>query len=482
MFVFPLGLQAKTRDFPWMTVAILVATSMYSVLSFDVLHAFIAASLNDPAALARVQTQKIVVAGSCNELSLLDEECGFLKAELHPEKLETEHQLLLRLLDSPDSLLEREKRSKLVKLMAKPALVRSLLKRTSRASLPEFADFDQALRLEDRATISIARAQAVLTRGSVDLRTLLRSLFVHAGWMHLIGNMAFFLMFAIPLESRIGALALAGIYFLGGASGMMLELILSVDATRPLLGASAAVSAVAAAFLVAFWPYAVRVFVSLFFVFNQIVHVPAWMFFGFFVLIHDVSGALSPERDGVAHVAHLGGFGIGALLGAIAVQLNLMMRPFVFPFELKMFVESRKIKDRRERMAMLQRLLFFNPQNTAAVLEAWRLLENLPSLAWAELSTEDRRFLADHACELLRALANIRIREKNHLAGFLERATAADWPWSEILRAEHLPRLMALTHRLKQLKRDGDGDGIARIMLAAFPASVEAVSLEKMAG
>ncbi len=368
MFVFPLGLQAKTKDFPWMTVAILIATSMYSFLSFEALHEFLATSLNDPSALTRLQKQKVLVKTSCAELGFLRDECLFLSTELHPEKLETEHQLLYRLLDSQTETIDRERRGKIVKILAKPAMLRSMLKHSERGEALEFEEFDQALRQEDRATIAIARSQAVLTRGSVSFITLLRSLFVHATWMHLIGTMAFFLMFASPLESRVGAVAMAMIYFLGGVSGMTLELFLSTEATRPLLGASAAVSAVAASFLVAFWPYTVRVFVSLFFLFNQIVFVPAWLFFLFFVIIHDVSGALSMQGSGVAHVAHLGGFGIGALLGAIAVQMKWMVRPCVFPFELKMFVESRQLKDHRARIGMLLRVLYFNPANTVALL------------------------------------------------------------------------------------------------------------------
>jgi len=484
MFVFPLGLQAKTRGFPWMTVVILVVTCVYSVLKFDVLHNYVATSMNDPKATIRLQKQKALVIAHCRNFQFSAEECEFVRTVLNPSRVETERQLVVRLLDESASPMSRVQRREIASLMTKPTQLRKYFEllggdKDESTSLkkngPELAAFSEALREEDRATMAIARAQTVLTRGSFNLETLARSIFLHAGWMHLIGNMIFLLMFAIPLESRIGSGALAAIYFIGGVSGMTLELFMSTDATRPIVGASAAVSSVAAAFLVAFWPFAMRVFVSLFFIFNQIVYIPAWLFFAFFVVIYDVTGALDVHSDGVAHIAHLGGFGIGALLGAIAVQVRLLVRPFVFPFELKLFVDSRNEKDPRRRMAMLLEILFYNPKNTVALVEAWRVIAKSQPSGWTRLPPEARKFLNAHVVVLMNELAKF---DRPALLDFFRRAKDETWPWKELLTSPSLPGLIALTHGLATRgSRDEEAIAVAEILIEAFPNNEDAQAL-----
>lgn len=484
MFVFPLGLQAKTRSFPWMTVAILVATCAYSVMKFDVLHTFIATSMNDPKSAVRLQKQKALVIAHCPSLQFSKEECEFVRTVLNPARVETERQMVVRLLDDSPSPLDLNKRREVASLMTKPTQLRQYFEllrgekndpSAIKSSDPELVEFTEALRDEDRATTAIARTQAILTRGSFNLASLVRSIFLHAGWMHLIGNMIFLLMFAIPLESRVGALALAAIYFIGGISGMTLELFMSTDATRPIVGASASVSAVAAAFLVAFWPFAMRVFVSLFFVFNQIVYIPAWMFFAFFVVIYDVTGALDIRGDGVAHIAHLGGFGVGALLGAIAVQLRLLVRPFVFPFELKLFVDSRAVPDPRKRLLMLTEILFYNPKNTVALVEAWRVIAKLPVTSWTKQPPEARKFFNSQVVVLLNELAKF---DRPALLDFCRRAREESWPWKEILTSRSLPGLIALTHGLATNgSRHEEAVAMADILIEAFPNNEEAQGL-----
>lgn len=463
-----------------MTVAILVGTCVYSALKFDVLHLFVAASMNDPKAAVRVQKQKELVIAQCRALQYSDSECDFVRSTLQPERLETERQMVIRLLDEGASPVSRARRREIAALMTRPTQLRDYFEKLKAESpgKAKLAEFIEALRQEDRATTAIARAQAVLTRGSFNLETLVRSIFLHAGWMHLIGNMIFLLMFAIPLESRIGAPALAMIYFVGGISGMTLELLMSTDATRPILGASAAVSSVAAAFLVAFWPYAMRVFVSLFFLFNQVVYVPAWIFFAFFVVVYDVIGALDSRGDGVAHIAHLGGFGIGALLGAISVQSRHLVRPFVFPFELKLFVSARQEPDPRRRLALLQEILFYNPRNTVALLDAWRLIVQAPVSTWVKLAPESRKYLSTHVASLMKELGKL---ERSDLMGLIERGRVENWPWKELLSSSTLPGLIALTHSLavKQARADEAG-AVAEILVEVFPGSVDARALKDL--
>jgi membrane associated rhomboid family serine protease len=472
MFIFPLGLQAKTKDFPWMSVAILVVTTVYSVLTFDAMDTFRQATTTGAEALERVKTEKTLLLSTCPDVGFSRLECDILAHELRPESPETERQVVARISTSPDFILGKSGRRELAKYFYQPAKLKTATK--PHHTLPEYVAFDEALRTELHATTQTARDQKILTRSSFGALSLLRSLGLHAGWVHLLGNMAFFLMFAIPLESRIGSLALLLIYFIGGSAGMTLDLFMSNDSTRPLLGASAAVSAVAAAFMVAFWSLSVRVFVSLFLVFNQIVLIPTWLFFALFVLVNDLTGTLSLQADGVAHVAHLGGFAIGALLGAIAALVVYLPKPFAFPFELKLLIESRKSKSLDTRLSHLHQILFHNPYNSVALLECWRVLKLQSELSWPTLTKDTRSFIILHFTDLLLELKS---GDKNELRDFITRTVSSGWPWATLLKQSELSRVVGLANELYGKKRGSEVEGLAQILLRAFPNSDEAQAL-----
>ena len=148
--------------------------------------------------------------------------------------------------------------------------------------------------------------------------TLLTSMFMHAGWLHLIGNMLFLWVFGDNVEHTISRALYVIFYLLAGVIGALAQILISSDSPIPRLGASGAVSGVLGAYLVLFPRNRVRVFVGL----RQGV-VPAMVMIGIWALFQFINGigafAVAEETTGgVAYMAHIGGFVVGLIAGAIA--------------------------------------------------------------------------------------------------------------------------------------------------------------------
>lgn len=155
---------------------------------------------------------------------------------------------------------------------------------------------------------------AETTRGQ-DLYTLLTSMFLHGGWMHLIGNMLFLWVFADNIEAVIGSTRFVIFYLLGGLAAHAAHIYFNWDSTIPTVGASGAISAVMGAYLVMFPASRIKM---LFFLFTF--RIPAFLFLGFWIWQQWASGtaALNVETvqsEGVAWWAHIGGFVFGVLAG-----------------------------------------------------------------------------------------------------------------------------------------------------------------------
>jgi membrane associated rhomboid family serine protease len=140
--------------------------------------------------------------------------------------------------------------------------------------------------------------------------TLVTSMFIHAGWMHLIGNMLFLWVFADNIEDVFGYAGFAVFYLLSGISGGLLHVLMLPHSAQPLIGASGAVSGVLAAYVVLF-PKA-RVWILLFM--RIPVPLPAlWVLGGWFLLQVFSLAASLPGQD-IAWWDHMGGFAFGLVL------------------------------------------------------------------------------------------------------------------------------------------------------------------------
>ncbi|MGA7220799.1 MAG: rhomboid family intramembrane serine protease [Candidatus Sulfotelmatobacter sp.] len=143
----------------------------------------------------------------------------------------------------------------------------------------------------------------------------LTSLFLHASWMHVIGNMWFLYIFGDNVEDYLGHFKYLVFYLLTGVLAMGTHVAMNPHSTAPALGASGAIAGVLGAYFV-LYPRA-RV-LTWFFVF--VLWVPAWIILGYWFVLNFLSGtasALAVQRQsmgGVAFWAHVGGFVSGALL------------------------------------------------------------------------------------------------------------------------------------------------------------------------
>jgi membrane associated rhomboid family serine protease len=140
-------------------------------------------------------------------------------------------------------------------------------------------------------------------------------MFVHGGWMHIIGNMAFLLIFGDNIEDATGHVSYLLFYLLCGIIAGLTQTFLNPASGIPMIGASGAISGVLGAYIVLFPQGKVRALV--FFGFIGQVLLPAWVMLGLWFLLQLVSGVTSlgaADVGGVAFWAHVGGFVAGALL------------------------------------------------------------------------------------------------------------------------------------------------------------------------
>lgn len=140
--------------------------------------------------------------------------------------------------------------------------------------------------------------------------TLLTSMFMHGGILHLGGNMLYLWIFGDNIEDRLGHLRFALFYIVGGVIAAYSHAFASWGSIIPMIGASGAVSAVLGAYLLFFPSAKVHTVIFLGF-FVQVVKLPALIVIGFWAIIQMLNGLLSSgsiANGGVAWFAHLGGF------------------------------------------------------------------------------------------------------------------------------------------------------------------------------
>jgi len=158
--------------------------------------------------------------------------------------------------------------------------------------------------------------------------TLLSSQFLHAGWLHLLGNLLYLWIFGNNVEDRFGRIGFLLFYLTGGVVAGLAQVAIDPTSTIPTIGASGAIAATLGAYLVLHPGARVTSLIFLGF-FYQLVHVPAIIVLGLWFLLQLVEGvgSLGPvEGGGVAFFAHIGGFAFGALVAAM-VRLLGSARP-----------------------------------------------------------------------------------------------------------------------------------------------------------
>ena len=149
-----------------------------------------------------------------------------------------------------------------------------------------------------------------------DAVTIFTAMFMHGGWMHLIGNMVFLWIFGDNVEDRIGHVKFLIFYLLAGLAATFAQYYVSSNSAIPNVGASGAIAGVLGAYLLMFPQSRVNVLLG-----RQIVAMPAFAVLGLWILFQIISGfTMSDQRGdvgGIAYMAHIGGFVAGLAMALL---------------------------------------------------------------------------------------------------------------------------------------------------------------------
>lgn len=167
-------------------------------------------------------------------------------------------------------------------------------------------------------------------RLQADYSVLVSSMFLHGGWMHIIGNMWSLWIFGDNVEDRMGRGWFLSFYVLSGLAAGVLHIVTNPTSRLPTVGASGAIAGVMGAYLLLF-PHATVLTLVPVFVFVQVMELPAILFLGMWFLSNLLSGLGSfsahSNAGGVAWWAHIGGFLVG-ILWALWLRKKSLPRPY----------------------------------------------------------------------------------------------------------------------------------------------------------
>ena len=144
--------------------------------------------------------------------------------------------------------------------------------------------------------------------------SILTSMFLHGGWMHLIGNMTYLYIFGDNIEDNLGRTKFILFYIITGACAALSQAFLDPTSTIPMVGASGAIAGLLGAYVVLFPKAKIKVFFW-FIIFFKIIKIRAIFVLGFWIIIQLISFSGSDlNAGGVAYAAHIGGFASGIIL------------------------------------------------------------------------------------------------------------------------------------------------------------------------
>ncbi|MSQ99099.1 MAG: rhomboid family intramembrane serine protease [Xanthomonadales bacterium] len=154
--------------------------------------------------------------------------------------------------------------------------------------------------------------------------TLLSAIFLHASWLHLLGNLAYLWVFGIPVEQRLGTSGMIALFLTGGALANAIVALQLGNLQAPVIGASGAISAVVGAYLGLFPSRRIGLFLPLG-LYLQFAQVPSLLVIGSWFTLQLLYTVFGPINAAVAWWTHLAGFALGlsiALLYRAFAQLR----------------------------------------------------------------------------------------------------------------------------------------------------------------
>jgi len=159
--------------------------------------------------------------------------------------------------------------------------------------------------------------------------TVFTSMFLHGGWMHLIGNMLYLWIFGNNVEDAMGHVRFVFFYLLCGVAAVFAQALPNTDSTIPMIGASGAISGILGAYLLLHPNSRVLVMVPLGIVMQSIRLNAKWVLGFWFAMQLFSSLTADPDKGGVAFGAHIGGFIAGmALIPVFKYKKVPIQNPF----------------------------------------------------------------------------------------------------------------------------------------------------------
>ena len=144
--------------------------------------------------------------------------------------------------------------------------------------------------------------------------TIFSSMFMHGGFMHLIGNMLYMWIFADNIEDNLGTKNFIIFYLLSGIGAAMAQILMDTHSQIPMIGASGAIGGVLGAYLINYPNARVLVLIPFGF-FSQLIKIRALYVLGFWFILQFINSNMMASQDGgVAYAAHIGGFVSGIIL------------------------------------------------------------------------------------------------------------------------------------------------------------------------
>ncbi len=164
---------------------------------------------------------------------------------------------------------------------------------------------------------------ACLTDPGPQVLHVFTSMFLHGGWMHLIGNMWFLWLFGNNIEDSMSRPRFLVFYLACGVAAALAQVYAEPDSIIPMVGASGAISGVMGAYLILYPRVRIFTFITLGFFFTTVA-LPAWVMLVYWMALQflgSFASTVAPEGGGVAYWAHIGGFVAGVVL------IKLFVRP-----------------------------------------------------------------------------------------------------------------------------------------------------------
>lgn len=157
--------------------------------------------------------------------------------------------------------------------------------------------------------------------------TLLTSMFLHGGWLHIIGNMWFLWVFGNNVEDSMGHGRFVVFYLLCGLAAAALQMLVNTRSSVPMVGASGAIGGVMGAYVLLYPRVHVQLLIFLG-IFVTVIAVPAVFMLGYWLVLQLLGGfsTIGADEGGVAFWAHVGGFAAGALLVGLFKNETLLKR------------------------------------------------------------------------------------------------------------------------------------------------------------